>query len=234
MQLHGAFFTLLADPKLRQEAHEMEGRKAFALSPLFRARDGRAWFRVSFLEDRFYPSFTRYFLENALPVVPLGSSKLHVEEVISSPGNWSGHATYEDLLKRACPEREITLEFRSPTAFRQGDLVTPLPVPKLVFQGYYERWQRFSPVGLLPDLVERAERGLGLARHNIQTRPFFDGHGMTPGFVGRATFVIKGLDDELTHQLNALADYAFYAGTGWKTTHGMGLTRRVTNGKKGT
>ena len=227
-QLHGAFFTLLTDPQLRQEAHEMSGRKAFTLSPLTVSGTGRAWFRVSFLQDHFYANFVQYFLESQVPRVSLGAAELHVERVISSPGRWSGYASYDELLAKARPERELTLEFRSPTAFRQGDLVTPLPLPKLVFQSYLQRWEQFSPVRLPADLVERAERGLGVARHNIQTRPFFDGHGLVPGFVGRVTFMIKGLDDELARQLNLLADYAFYAGTGWKTTHGMGLTRRVT------
>ncbi|MFQ5905358.1 MAG: CRISPR-associated endoribonuclease Cas6 [bacterium] len=202
----------------------MKGRKAFTLSPLFVSR-GRAWFRVSFLEDRFFPSFTQYFLKHPVPVVSLDTAELHVEEVITLPDGWSGYATYEELLAGARPETELTLEFKSPTAFRQGDLVLPLPMPKLVFQSYLERWEQFSPVALLPDLIERAERGLGVARHRIWTRPFFDGHGLVPGFVGRVTFIIKGLDKEVVRQLNVLADYAFYAGTGWKTTHGMGLTR---------
>jgi CRISPR-associated endoribonuclease Cas6 len=102
----------------------------------------------------------------------------------------------------------------------------------LVFQSYHERWQQFSPVGLLPDLIQRVERGLGLARHRIWTRPFFDGYESVPGLMGKVTFIIKGLDEEVVRQLNVLADYAFYAGTGWKTTHGMGLTRRVIRQKK--
>ncbi len=61
-------------------------------------------------------------------------------------------------------------------------------------------------------------------KHNLgRGRPFV-------GFVGEVTFVItkaRWLNQALVWQLNALADYAEFCGTGRKTTHGMGQTRRI-------
>ena len=49
-----------------------------------------------------------------------------------------------------------------------------------------------------------------------------------PGFIGSATFRLAGRHPEsILKGLNALADYAFYCGTGIGTEHGMGLTRRI-------
>ena len=50
------------------------------------------------------------------------------------------------------------------------------------------------------------------------------------GFLGQVTFIItkaRRLNQAQVWQLNALADYAEFCGTGRKTTHGMGQTRRV-------
>jgi len=48
------------------------------------------------------------------------------------------------------------------------------------------------------------------------------------GFVGKCTFRLKGHpSSDIIKALNTLADFAFYSGTGMKTTMGMGLTRRI-------
>jgi CRISPR-associated endoribonuclease Cas6 len=48
------------------------------------------------------------------------------------------------------------------------------------------------------------------------------------GCVGQVTFQILGhVEPQTIQQINALADYALYAGVGRKTTMGMGMTRRL-------
>jgi CRISPR-associated endoribonuclease Cas6 len=47
------------------------------------------------------------------------------------------------------------------------------------------------------------------------------------GFVGQVTYGLMAENEAARCQLNALADFAFYAGVGIKTTMGMGQTRRV-------
>ena len=53
--------------------------------------------------------------------------------------------------------------------------------------------------------------------------------------LGRVSYrVVRAhlLGDEMIRRLNALADYAFYCGTGHHTTRGMGQTRRVRGGER--
>ena len=51
------------------------------------------------------------------------------------------------------------------------------------------------------------------------------------GFVGRAFFeVAPKAGEDLARRVNALADFAFFCGTGKKTTMGMGQTVRDRRG----
>ncbi len=140
-----------------------------------------------------------------------------------------GYSTHKDLFKNASSTEEITLEFHTPTAFRQSDLDLPLPLPRLVFQSYYKKWKKFSEIdGLMLNLLDIIEREVGISKMDIKTIPFNDGRITIPGFVGKVTFIIKNsVEKEAKRQINLLADYAFFAGTGRKTTHGMGMTRRL-------
>jgi CRISPR-associated endoribonuclease Cas6 len=66
-----------------------------------------------------------------------------------------------------------------------------------------------------------------IARHSLTTQIFQYRTGPQVGFVGMCAFQVRkgGIKDRL-RQVNALADLAFYCGTGYKTTMGMGQTRR--------
>ncbi len=47
------------------------------------------------------------------------------------------------------------------------------------------------------------------------------------GFVGRCAFSMFRSERALWRTLHLLADFAFYCGTGYKTTQGLGQTRKV-------
>jgi CRISPR-associated endoribonuclease Cas6 len=47
------------------------------------------------------------------------------------------------------------------------------------------------------------------------------------GFTGRVTYGLMADNEIARAQLNALADAALYLGVGYKTTMGMGQTRRI-------
>jgi CRISPR-associated endoribonuclease Cas6 len=130
------------------------------------------------------------------------------------------------MLEQAAP-KEIKLFFYTPTTFRQGDIDLPLPVPSLVFRGLLTRWNAFSPISA-PLLRETIDRRIALSSADIQTRMFFDGRSHIPGFVGEVTFrILRNTSHTEAQAIAALADFAFYAGIGRKTTHGMGLVRRL-------
>jgi len=97
-------------------------------------------------------------------------------------------------------------------------------VPESVFRGIVNKWNRYSGVDLLPGILEL----LHPQRFDLKTRVIAGGYDKTVGCIGRITYKILGEVDALAiRQLNALANYAFYAGIGRKTTMGRGMARRV-------
>jgi CRISPR-associated endoribonuclease Cas6 len=80
------------------------------------------------------------------------------------------------------------------------------------------------------DLLDVVHAHVGISSHRVRTEWHDLGYSQIVGFVGDVTYTIvdaKRLDQELVWQLNVLADYAEFCGTGRKTTQGMGQTRRV-------
>jgi len=119
------------------------------------------------------------------------------------------------------------LVFATPTTFRQGDADLPLPVPRLVFRGLWEKWNAFAPQSSLLS-EEVIERKIALAEAQIRTRTFDEGRSSIVGFVGWAEFYLMGRHSlEVIRSLHALAEFAFFAGVGRKSTHGMGLVRHA-------
>lgn len=245
-QVHAAFLKMIreVDTALATELHAPGQRqRPFTVSPLLggkRLPEGNLQLfperpcslRFTFLSTDIYRRLTEHlFRTQNVPTLRLGPAELLITEMIGTPGSspWAGYTTWEELLEKTQTEEVITLEFASPTAFRQGDLDLPLPLPDLVFRSYLAKWRAFSPVPLNEALSENEffARHIGVKEHRIRSVPFHDGRVTVPGFVGRVTFLAKGLPEKLVRQVNVLADFAFYAGTGRKTTHGMGMTRRV-------
>jgi len=246
-QVHAAFLAMISevDPDLAEELHAAGARyRPFTTSPLRGGKRIEAERLLLFTNRTYSLRFTalaphiyrrlaeRLLLPQQLPSLRLGEGELLIAEMIGTPGSsaWAGYTSWQELLEKAPAEKIITLQFASPTAFRRGELDLPVPLPELVFQSYLAKWQTFSPIPLDPVLSEKEffTHHIGVREHRIRTLPFHDGRVIVPGFVGKCTFIIKGnLEEEIIRQINCLADFAFYAGTGRKTTHGMGMTRRI-------
>lgn len=246
-QVHAAFLAMISavDPELAEKLHAGgEQYRPFTVSPLRGGKRVEAErlllstnrtcsLRFTALAPHIYRCLAEHLLmPQRPPTLRLGKAELLITGLIGTPGSssWAGYTSWEELLEKAPAAKTITLQFASPTAFRRGDLDLPLPLPELVFGSYLAKWQAFSPMPLDRALSEPGffTHHIGVKEHRIRTLPFYDGRVVVPGFVGKCTFIIKGnLEEEIIRQINCLADFAFYAGTGRKTTHGMGTTRRI-------
>lgn len=244
-QVHAAFLAMIGevDSDLAEDLHTsgtqyrpftaspLRGGKRIEGERLLLSPDRTCSLRFTVLTPHIYRRLAHHLLlPQRLPSLRLGEAELLITGMIGTPGSstWADYATWEGLLEGAHLDPAITLEFASPTAFRQGDLDLPLPVPRLVFSGYLQKWNKYSGSPFDRELLDIIERHVGVKEHTIKTVPFKDGRVTIPGFVGKCTFLIKGkLEEEFIKQINCLADFAFFAGTGRKTTHGMGMTRRI-------
>ena len=193
------------------------------------------YLRVTLLEDLLFPTFSRYFLNCPEPTFQLGETEFTVTSVLATPesGNqWSSYVSYAELIDHAMQQhaqRRIRFQFVTPTCFSKGDMDLPLPLPRLVFQSYQKRFSEFYDVAFLPDFVELVDLHTGISSlKHLRTDTIKTKHTPLTGFTGEVSFEIsKKAPPELVFQMNLLADFAFFCGTGKKTTVGMGQTVRI-------
>jgi len=168
---------------------------------------------------------------------------------VEDPEAWAGHTRYSDLIDAAfdmpkdpAAEIAIKLHFGSCTTFRVNTSGTftnnlPLPMPRFVFQSCVRQWDALAPAPLPMTLLPFLEHYVRVSYHRIQlANEVFGGgsQGKVVGFTGDVEFELsseRGLPPELQTAWRAyvdhvvlLAGFAFYAGMGWRTTHGLGQT----------
>lgn len=242
---HGAYayaaaldLLLRLDPLLSHVLHEEEGHKPFTCSPLGET-DQREGFNLLLSPDRVYtwrltgltPTVSQQLLRLSpqLGGIRMGEAVFSIVEVSTTPEQHpeAGQATYEGLLarwERQEPPSTVTLHFLTPTTFRTGRFEQPFPLPRWVFSSLLSTWDAFAPYpfGELQDALEEA---VILSNWQGETRRVEMGSQRTVGFVGKFTYRAVKPSPEVCRLLGLLAEFAFYAGVGWQTTHGLGQVR---------
>jgi len=224
--LHALFYQWLAvgDYSLSTKVHDSEGPRPFTTSPLHRV-NGQPTIRFTLLDDELWPALSQ------------GLSKTPTIEVLNRPltlpadGPRIAHSSYTELSDGRT-DRRIQLRFLSPTSFRSHGMHYPLPDPVLVYQSWLTHWNTFAPEELRINvaLLDIVAAHVAVGRYDLRTRLVDLGtNWKVVGFIGGVQFNVlraRKIGDEWLRRLNLLADYAAFCGTGHKTAHGMGQTRR--------
>ncbi len=252
-QAHAAFLRTVrdSDPALADVLHlpNLPARPftVSRLQGLPQAHDGRVrlspdrdyWLRFTVLYPPIFERFMHRFLKGeGRPVIRLGRAVLLIKEILTTPGShpWAGYTTWENVASDAQPEPAITLDFTSPTAFgfgqkEWGKKAVVLPQPELVLGSLARSWNSLAPPPLPVNrqaLMAYVEEHVVVKRMDgVRTQMQHFRRSLQVGFVGRVTYGLMADNDAARCELNALADFAFYAGVGMKTTMGMGQTRRL-------
>lgn len=157
----------------------------------------------------------------------------------------AGRASYKTLQARwgeGPPVESLQLRFLTPTTFRftRGDgkkYEHPIPWPRWVFGSLLAKWNAFAPTPLEidKDLIGNAvvlSNWRGGTRHLKWVERHTDKQGkerwetvQAVGFCGDFTYWIHDSSPEFRRMIGMLAEFAFYAGVGWQTTHGLGQAR---------
>ncbi len=202
------------------------------------------WWRISLLDDRLFSRLTSLWLNlNSQQPWHLGPAKLHLVGIQGTPESdqpWANFCPYAQLYEQASDtDRKLTLQFYTPTAFRQGKYDTALPTPDRVFSSLLRRWNHYSGLQFPLDIVTviqtsyfdiRTEIVTDLCvqfQHTDATVNASNVSNQFIGCVGKVTYqVLDRIEGQTLKQINALADFALYAGVGRKTSMGMGMARR--------
>ncbi|BAZ40139.1 hypothetical protein NIES4101_61000 [Calothrix sp. NIES-4101] len=254
---HALFLNLISsvDRTLGDKLHDSTADKPFTLSPLQvkmdegirqRREAGNShilqyqqqkpippgtpcWWRISLLDDTLFSKLTQLWL-NINPEQPwhLGSADLFITSILGTPQftqPWANACSYDQLYDRASKsEKTINFALATPTAFRQGSYDTALPSRDSVFKSLLQRWNKYSGMEFQSDWIE----SIFPSFFNIKTEIASDSRSKFIGCVGEISYRIMGdVEVGLIKQVNALADFALYAGVGRKTPMGMGMLRRI-------
>jgi CRISPR-associated endoribonuclease Cas6 len=203
------------------------------------------WLRYTLLDDALFEVFTRRFLEQGEMSLRLGAGTFQVWQMTTLQDAddedawslWAGYSPYEEIWELAEPQRLWAFHFASPTAFRARETSSTrktapsvtFPEPRRCFQSWLSRWNEFSPFPFERDrLLDFVAEHVLVTEHRLQTRMMQFPHTKMAGFVGEVIFEVDGpAEEEMLRQLDALAHFSFYSGTGYGTPKGMGQTRRA-------
>ena len=243
--LHALFFDLLSrgDAGLSRAMHDLAGVKPVTVSDLIgppaALQDGHwrltAGETVRWRVTLFQREPADCWLEKVLPALPeqlkLGDATFEVAGWTADPtaDRWAGTTTYADLAGTALlagphPGPWIGVRFVSPTTFKSQGMSQPLPLPGLAFGHWWDKWQAFAPL-TLPDVREVAAREVAISRFELHSEPVSFGERLEIGAMGFVNYHVLAEDPYLRRVLRVLAQFAFYAGTGHRTTTGLGQTR---------
>jgi len=144
---------------------------------------------------------------------------------------WAQRSTYEQLYTQAVehsPASQHILDFVSPTVFRSQGRNQLMPVPRLIFASLWESWHAFAPVPLPPALLPVLSTEVDVLRYELKTQMYDFGNYRQVGFVGPCAFGMSHRQPaDVLRGMQLLLDSAFFTGVGYKTTMGMGQTRRL-------
>lgn len=232
------------DEALAQRIHQGDGPKPLTCSSVMGVHasagsltvraDAPVYVRMTGLTPEVSARLADALLHAPPPTWTLDDEQFAVQEAICDPARhgWSGQTTYEALaaaqLARAAQlDRQVTLEFASPTAFKSKEMTMPVPLPGLVFGSLVERWNAFSPVVLSPEMRRYGEEVMAISRYKLESRSVGQkGEGLRIGGVGQATYRALAGDRYWLGVMNMLAEFAFYGGVGVQTATGMGQVRK--------
>ena len=250
---HAAFLTIMrkGNPVIAEKLHAQSTQKPFTVSPLIaeakkhdnllHIRAGtECKLRFTFLDDELFQHFGKAFFTSNMSPIRLGEAIFQVKQLTSHATDeqgWSGNATYAELAQSAKTDTRMSFRFYSPTAFRQmtprGQETKNHTYLDLLrcYQSWINKWNAFAPIKL-----DKSEMLTFISDHaqvtsiRTKSRALNFKRNTEVGWVGMCACVFypeDSLDEQLIRTANCLADFAFYCGTGYKTTMGMGQTRRV-------
>lgn len=247
---HGFFINLVGkvDAALADRLHRSEGDKPFTVSALLHAdlsylvqpeaREGDNYILRITSIDTDLSQLLQDILPNLPDQIQLGSAVFAVGEPATTPDQhpWARTTTAMELVGHWFGSQvdvgpTFELEFASPTTIRQIKRNILLPWPTGVLGGYLRSWNAYCQPAFDRELVDLIENEVLVSKYDLKTYIANYGEYQLPGWMGNCSYVIFHRETPVHRVINLLADFSQFCGTGYKTTQGMGQTRRTTKSR---
>jgi CRISPR-associated endoribonuclease Cas6 len=246
--VHGLWFQHWgqAAPEMADQLHQENQLPPYTLSPLMDLprpnqegqvhipKGHKTWFRATTLTRL----LSEALLESWIPAldsiidIPDGV-RWKISGVSKMPEEhpWAGQVEYSQLTSQSLynthPPNRWRIRFATPTAFHASPGHFPLPLPDSLIASWLRRWQAFAPIALPDDLPEQVRQHVVISAYSLKTLPVREGKRLTVGCVGQMTLRALKMPPAYRAALDVLVNYAFFTGSGHRTSQGMGVTRRV-------
>ena len=242
--IHGFWYKQWeeADAATADALHDETRVPPFSLSPLMqlprpqkaitRVTSGiSAWFRVATLNKQLSERLSAYWLPNLPSEIELAGIKWAITGIADAPEKhpWAKQISYQDLSAKHLfnnrPPSRWKLSFETPVTFNSGLGHLPFPLPNNLIGSWMRRWQTFAPLALPEELTQSVRERLMVKHFNIKTMPMRQGKRVLIG--GQGSYALHAIKMPASEraQVDLLASYAFFCGSGYKTTQGMGMTK---------
>lgn len=225
--LHGLLFSALegVDSALSAQLHAAQ-IKSFRIGPS-QWEEGEDVHRISFQVGLLDDGLLDLLLTALAPGTEFGSVETTLRgQVINAQVR--AQESYEAMYNRHAQHvrgRQVSFHFLTPTTFRVTDLDLPFPVPKTVFYGLQTRWEHFCDLHFGPELNDWIGRAVRVQDFRLRPRTVhFKGMrgASILACVGDVDYAVTRPGDAEPVFVRLLADYANYAGVGYKTAFGLG------------
>lgn len=225
---------------LAKEIHDSKSEKPITVSPFLKGAkfsSGYSFispkrpftFRMTYLKEKLLEPIIKGFISLSAKNEPLklGNGKILIEKVDIQKSSQADFTSFEEILSRVKDDKTIALEFCSPTSFRSRGEQKLFPLPELVFSSLLKKWNTFSEIKI-PQEIEKEFEKIRVTRFRLKTELVNFSEYKIIGFIGKVVYELpETIDKETKKTINALSDFAFYSGVGYKTTIGMGQARRA-------
>ncbi|MGP1441464.1 MAG: CRISPR-associated endoribonuclease Cas6 [Anaerovoracaceae bacterium] len=139
----------------------------------------------------------------------------------------------EELLKRFYDEdadRNISVNIRTPMAFKQKGIYTIVPDIRLIFQSLMNKYSAaYAHMSMFDlDTLAQITENTFVTRYNLRSAAFAMEGIKIPGFIGKISFRFRGTET-LARYARLLLEFAEFSGAGIKTAMGMGAICIVGN-----
>ena len=232
--IYGLVLSIIqsSDPQLSKFLHDEEFDKSITLRKIY-YKNNILSLRLTLLDEKLFEKFGNVMLNACMHSYDINGTELKIAKISSTrqaDNFWADYITYGEIFDKAEKKNNIfSFNIVTPLAFKRGDSFLAFPMPDLFFKSLHKKWNRHSGLPFDDIFLEFLERDIFISYYDLRTEAVKDNLKISfTGCVGRVTFKVSGkVSERFIQYLNVLADFAYFAGVGAKTTMGMGQLHRT-------
>lgn len=150
--IHGWFFHMISEKYSKDFATLLHGSNAYTLSGLFPqpARfPGDYYVRITSISEKLSDFLLHDFANKVPATLRLGAHMFDLEEIAIDKHPMAKKVSFQDLSAHRNVDKNICVEFVSPTSFHSDEIFIPLPVPFYVYNSILAKWNNHAPKSLI-------------------------------------------------------------------------------------